>query len=155
MKKQKISGKAFGNSDIFLEKFIANARHIEIQIFGLAKKKLSICYERDCSLQRRFQKIIEESPAPILKDSYYSKMSECAVNFATNQQYEGAGTVEFIYDIDKKILFFEMNTRIQVEHPVTEVITGLDLVEMQIKFALKMNDYTLPQDDVTSLWPCN
>jgi len=148
-KTKNLAEKAFGNNDVFLEKFIANARHIEIQVFGFGEKGAIHCYERDCSIQRRFQKIIEESPAPGIENSIIQEMSECAVNFATNQHYEGAGTVEFIYDIDeKKFYFLEMNTRIQVEHPVTEVITNLDLVEMQIKFALKMNGYKARQDDV-------
>jgi len=148
-KTKNLAGKAFGNSDIFLEKYIANARHIEIQIFGYGEKKAIHLYERDCSLQRRFQKIIEESPAPNIERETINQMSECAVNFASNQKYEGAGTVEFVYDVDnKKFYFLEMNTRIQVEHPVTEQITGLDLVEMQIKFALKINDYTMQQDKI-------
>ena len=148
-KTKNLAGKAFGNSDIFLEKYIANARHIEIQIFGYGEKKAIHLYERDCSVQRRFQKIIEESPAPNIARETINQMSECAVNFASNQKYEGAGTVEFVYDIDnKKFYFLEMNTRIQVEHPVTEQITGLDLVEMQIKFALKINDYTLQQNKI-------
>ena len=148
-KTKNLAGKAFGNSDIFLEKYIANARHIEIQIFGYGEKKAIHLYERDCSLQRRFQKIIEESPAPNIERETINQMSECAVNFASNQKYEGAGTVEFVYDVDsKKFYFLEMNTRIQVEHPVTEQITGLDLVEMQIKFALKMNDYTMEQNKI-------
>lgn len=148
-KTKNLAGKAFGNSDIFLEKYIANARHIEIQIFGYGEKKAIHLYERDCSLQRRFQKIIEESPAPNIARETINQMSECAVNFASNQKYEGAGTVEFVYDIDsRKFYFLEMNTRIQVEHPVTEQITGLDLVEMQIKFALKINDYTLQQNKI-------
>jgi len=136
-KTKNLAKKAFGNSDVFLEKFIKNARHIEIQIFGFGEKKAVHFYERDCSIQRRFQKIIEESPAPKVELEIINKMAESAVNFATNQKYEGAGTIEFIYDVDeKKFYFLEMNTRIQVEHPVTESITNSDLVEMQIKFAL-------------------
>ena len=136
-KTKNLAKKAFGNSDVFLEKFIKNARHIEIQIFGFGEKKAIHFYERDCSIQRRFQKIIEESPAPKIETEIINKMAESAVNFATNQKYEGAGTIEFIYDVDeKKFYFLEMNTRIQVEHPVTETITNSDLVEMQIKFAL-------------------
>jgi len=136
-KTKNLAKKAFGNSDVFLEKFIKNARHIEIQIFGFGEKKAVHFYERDCSIQRRFQKIIEESPAPKVETEIINKMAESAVNFASNQKYEGAGTIEFIYDVDeKKFYFLEMNTRIQVEHPVTETITNSDLVEMQIKFAL-------------------
>ena len=136
-KTKNLAKKAFGNSDVFLEKFIKNARHIEIQIFGFGEKKAVHFYERDCSIQRRFQKIIEESPAPKIEPEIINKIAESAVNFATNQKYEGAGTIEFIYDVDeKKFYFLEMNTRIQVEHPVTESITNSDLVEMQIKFAL-------------------
>ena len=149
-KTKNLAEKAFGNSNIFLEKFIENARHIEIQIFGFGEKGAIHFYERDCSIQRRFQKIIEESPAPNINDDIINKMYECAVNFATNQQYEGAGTIEFIYDIDKeKFFFLEMNTRIQVEHPVTEVITNTDLVEMQIRFALKMDNHISQQNDVS------
>ena len=136
-KTKNLAKKAFGNSDVFLEKFIKNARHIEIQIFGFGEKKAVHFYERDCSIQRRFQKIIEESPAPKVEPDIINTMAESAVNFASNQKYEGAGTIEFIYDVDeKKFYFLEMNTRIQVEHPVTESITNSDLVEMQIKFAL-------------------
>ena len=139
-KTKNLAKKAFGNSDVFLEKFIKNARHIEIQIFGFGEKKAVHFYERDCSIQRRFQKIIEESPAPKIEPDIINTIAESAVNFATNQKYEGAGTIEFIYDVDqKKFYFLEMNTRIQVEHPVTESITNSDLVEMQIKFALGIN----------------
>ena len=139
-KTKNLAKKAFGNSDVFLEKFIKNARHIEIQIFGFGEKKAVHFYERDCSIQRRFQKIIEESPAPKIEPDIINTMAENAVNFATNQKYEGAGTIEFIYDVEeKKFYFLEMNTRIQVEHPVTESITNSDLVEMQIKFALGIN----------------
>jgi len=146
-KTKNLAKKAFGNSDIFLEKFIKNARHIEIQIFGFGEKKAVHFYERDCSIQRRFQKIIEESPAPKVEPEIINKMAESAVNFATNQKYEGAGTIEFIYDVDeKKFYFLEMNTRIQVEHPVTEAITNSDLVEMQIKFALGI-DFDLTEQN--------
>ncbi len=136
-KTKNLAKKAFGNSDVFLEKFIKNARHVEIQIFGFGEKKAVHFFERDCSIQRRFQKIIEESPAPRIDEKILNEMAQSAVNFASNQSYEGAGTIEFIYDVDeKKFYFLEMNTRIQVEHPVTECITNSDLVEMQIKFAL-------------------
>jgi len=148
-KTKNLAKKAFGNSDVFLEKFIKNARHIEIQIFGFGKKKAVHFFERDCSIQRRFQKIIEESPAPKIEPEIINKMAESAVNFATNQKYEGAGTIEFIYDVDeKKFYFLEMNTRIQVEHPVTESITNSDLVEMQIKFALGMDLDLIEQNNI-------
>ncbi|MDB4084401.1 carboxyltransferase domain-containing protein [Candidatus Pelagibacter sp.] len=148
-KTKNLAQKAFGNSDIFLEKFISNARHIEIQVFGLGEKKALHFYERDCSIQRRFQKIIEESPAPKIEQSIIDEMAESAVNFVTNQKYEGAGTIEYIYDIDnKKFYFLEMNTRIQVEHPVTEAVTNFDLVAMQIKFALNMSIDTIEQSKI-------
>ena len=148
-KTKNLAQKAFGNSDIFLEKFISNARHIEIQVFGLGDKKALHFFERDCSIQRRFQKIIEESPAIKIEKSIIDKMAESAVNFVTNQKYEGAGTVEFIYDIDdKKFYFLEMNTRIQVEHPVTEAVTDFDLVAMQIKFALNIDISSVAQNTI-------
>ena len=105
-KTKNLAQKAFGNSDIFLEKFISNARHIEIQVFGFGEKKALHFYERDCSIQRRFQKIIEESPAPQIEKSIIDEMAESAVNFVTNQKYEGAGTIEYIYDIDNKKFYF-------------------------------------------------
>ncbi len=149
-KTKNLAKKAFGNSDVFLEKFIKNARHVEIQIFGFGEKKAVHFYERDCSIQRRFQKIIEESPAPKVESDIIKKMLENAVNFASNQNYEGAGTIEFIYDVDeKKFYFLEMNTRIQVEHPVTEAITNSDLVEMQIKFALGIDIDLIDQNKIS------
>ena len=148
-KTKNLAKKAFGNSDIFLEKFIRNSRHIEIQVFGYGDKSAVHFYERDCSIQRRFQKIIEESPAPKVDPSIIKKMAEMSVKFASDQKYEGAGTIEFIYDIDqKKFYFLEMNTRIQVEHPVTEEITGVDLVELQIKYALNLNSTRVLQNDI-------
>ncbi len=149
-KTKNLAKKAFGNSDIFLEKFIRNSRHIEIQVFGYGEKSAVHFYERDCSIQRRFQKIIEESPAPKVEQSIIKKMAEMSVNFASDQKYEGAGTIEFIYDIDqKKFYFLEMNTRIQVEHPVTEEITGVDLVELQIKYALNLDSKGILQGDIS------
>ena len=149
-KTKNLAKKAFGNSDIFLEKFIRNSRHIEIQVFGYGEKSAVHFYERDCSIQRRFQKIIEESPAPKVDQSIIKKMAEMSVKFASDQKYEGAGTIEFIYDIDqKKFYFLEMNTRIQVEHPVTEEITGVDLVELQIKYALNLDSTRVLQNNIT------
>ena len=149
-KTKNLAKKAFGNSDIFLEKFTRNSRHIEIQVFGYGEKSAVHFYERDCSIQRRFQKIIEESPAPKVDQSIIKKMAEMSVKFASDQKYEGAGTIEFIYDIDqKKFYFLEMNTRIQVEHPVTEEITGVDLVELQIKYALNLDSTRVLQNEIT------
>ena len=124
-----LAEKSFGNGDIFIEKFITNARHIEIQVFGFGAQGSVHLFERDCSMQRRYQKIIEESPAPEIDRIVIESMAASAVKLASDVKYEGAGTVEFIYDIDeKKYYFLEMNTRIQVEHPVTELITNNDLV---------------------------
>ena len=105
-KTKNLAKKAFGNSDIFLEKFIRNSRHIEIQVFGYGEKSAVHFYERDCSIQRRFQKIIEESPAPKVEQSIIKEMAEMSVNFASDQKYEGAGTIEFIYDIDQRNFIF-------------------------------------------------
>ncbi|MGX9935739.1 acetyl-CoA carboxylase biotin carboxylase subunit [Advenella kashmirensis] len=126
---------AFGNGDIFLEKYVARARHVEVQVFGFGNKAIHV-FDRDCSLQRRFQKIIEEAPAPDIPPDVRSGMHRAAVALAESVQYQGAGTVEFIFDVDARDFYFlEMNTRIQVEHPVTEMITGLDLVAMQLLYA--------------------
>ena len=148
-KTKNLAKKAFGNSDIFLEKFIRNSRHIEIQIFGYGERNSVHFYERDCSIQRRFQKIIEESPAPKVDQSIINEMAQMSVKFASDQKYEGAGTIEFIYDIDqKKFYFLEMNTRIQVEHPVSEIRGGIDIVKEQIKIASK-GKTSLKQSDIT------
>jgi 3-methylcrotonyl-CoA carboxylase alpha subunit len=131
---QSMAGKAFGNGAIFLERYIPKARHIEIQVFGYGNGEAIHLFERDCSLQRRFQKVIEESPAPKLPHAVRDRMAAAAVNLCRATRYKGAGTVEFIVDAATfEFFFLEMNTRIQVEHPVTEMVTGLDLVEMQIE----------------------
>ncbi len=150
-KTSNLADKAFGDGTIFLEKFITNARHVEIQIFGFGKKSAIHMHERDCSMQRRYQKIIEESPAPNIDFSIIESMSKAAVELSSNVNYEGAGTVEFIYDLnEKKFYFLEMNTRIQVEHPVTELITNCDLIAMQIQFAFDRKKKFLQQEDITS-----
>jgi 3-methylcrotonyl-CoA carboxylase alpha subunit len=133
---QSMAAKAFGNGAIFLERYIARARHVEIQVFGFGDGQAVHLYERDCSLQRRFQKIIEESPAPGLPQATRTRMAQAAVDLCRNARYLGAGTVEFIVDAESfEFFFLEMNTRIQVEHPVTEMVTGRDLVAMQIDLA--------------------
>jgi 3-methylcrotonyl-CoA carboxylase alpha subunit len=132
---QKLAEKSFGDPGVYLEQFVDPARHIEIQLFGLGDGHAVHLFERECSIQRRFQKIIEESPAPGLPDSVRGAMGEAAVALARQQRYVGAGTIEFVVDADHRFYFLEMNTRIQVEHPVTEMITGLDLVELQIRLA--------------------
>ena len=150
-KTSNLATKAFGDGTIFLEKFITNARHIEIQIFGIWETISIHMHERDCSMQRRYQKIIEESPAPNIELSIIKSMSKAAVELSSNVNYEGAGTVEFIYDLnEKKFYFLEMNTRIQVEHPVTELITNCDLIAMQIQFAFDRKKKFLQQKDITS-----
>jgi 3-methylcrotonyl-CoA carboxylase alpha subunit len=146
-----LAQKAFGDGSVFLEKFITNARHIEIQVFGFGKKGSVHLYERDCSMQRRYQKIIEESPAPNISRDIIDTMAQSAVKLASFVNYQGAGTVEFIYDIDaKKYYFLEMNTRIQVEHPVTELVTNNDLISMQINYAFNRQTKFLKQEKISS-----
>jgi acetyl/propionyl-CoA carboxylase alpha subunit len=133
---QSMAAKAFGDGSVFLERFVPKARHVEIQIFGFADGTAAHLFERDCSLQRRFQKVIEESPAPGLPSSVRYEMAEAALRLVRAVSYGGAGTVEFIVDAETFAFYFlEMNTRIQVEHPVTEMVTGRDLVAMQLNFA--------------------
>ena len=127
---------AFGDDRVLLECFVSGPRHIEFQIFGDQHGNVIHLFERDCSLQRRHQKIIEESPSPFLDEKLRSKMANAAVAAAKTVKYTGAGTVEFIVGDDRKFFFMEMNTRLQVEHPVTEMITGLDLVEWQLRIAV-------------------
>jgi len=127
---------AFGNSGVYLEKFIRNMKHIEFQIFSDLYGETVHLGERDCSIQRRHQKLIEESPSPVISSKIRQKMGKAAIKIAKSVEYEGAGTVEFIFDLDtNQFYFMEMNTRIQVEHPVTEIITQTDLVKEQIKVA--------------------
>jgi 3-methylcrotonyl-CoA carboxylase alpha subunit len=132
---QKLAEKSFGDPGVYLEQFVDPARHIEIQVFGFGDGRAVHLFERECSIQRRFQKIIEESPAPGLPDSVRNAMGQAAVTLACQQRYVGAGTIEFVVDDDHRFYFLEMNTRIQVEHPVTEMVTGFDLVELQIRLA--------------------
>ena len=131
-----MAGKAFGNDAVYLERYVAQARHVEVQVFGFGNGEAIHLMERDCSLQRRFQKVIEESPAPDLPTAVRNRMAEAAVKLCGATRYAGAGTVEFIVDaLTHEFFFLEMNTRIQVEHPVTEAVTGRDLVGMQLDFA--------------------
>lgn len=126
---------AFGDGSVFIEKFVTGPRHIEIQILADAYGNTIYLFERECSIQRRHQKVIEEAPSAILTPELRHKMGVAAVNVAKAAHYEGAGTVEFLVDDQRNFYFLEMNTRLQVEHPVTELITGLDLVEQQIRIA--------------------
>lgn len=126
---------AFGDGSVFIEKYVTQPRHIEFQIFGDQHGNVVHLFERECSIQRRHQKVIEEAPSSILTPALRKKMGEAAVNVARAANYYNAGTVEFIVDEKLDFFFLEMNTRLQVEHPVTEQITGLDLVKLQIKVA--------------------
>lgn len=127
---------AFGNPEIYLERFFTRVRHIEIQVFGDGRGNAVHLWERDCSIQRRHQKLVEEAPSPVLDPATRREMAEAAAALVRNINYEGAGTVEFIYDLDSgRYFFIEMNTRIQVEHPVTEEIFGIDLVAEQMRIA--------------------
>jgi len=127
--------KAFGDGTVFIEKFVTKPRHIEIQVLADSFGHTIYAFERECSIQRRHQKVVEEAPSSVLTPELRQQMGECAVAVATACNYEGAGTVEFLLDADLNFYFLEMNTRLQVEHPVTEMITGLDLVKEQILIA--------------------
>ena len=127
--------RAFGDREVYLEKAIINPRHIEMQVLADEHGNTVYLGERECSIQRRHQKVLEESPSPIVDDDMRQRMGEVAVRVAKAAKYTNAGTVEFLVDENKNFYFLEMNTRLQVEHPVTELITGLDLVHLQIRIA--------------------
>ena len=129
------SAAAFGNDGMYMEKLILEPRHIEIQVIGDSYGKACHLSERDCSVQRRHQKLVEETPSPFMTDKLRKKMGDAAVKAAEFIAYEGAGTVEFLVDKDRNFYFMEMNTRIQVEHPITEQVVGFDLIREQIKVA--------------------
>jgi acetyl-CoA carboxylase biotin carboxylase subunit len=129
------AGAAFGNDGIYMEKFVVEPRHIEIQIAGDQYGKACHLSERDCSIQRRHQKLVEETPSPYMTPELRERMGEAAIKAALAVGYEGVGTVEFLVDKDRNFYFMEMNTRIQVEHPITEEVYGCDLVKQQIQVA--------------------
>ncbi len=145
---QNEAGSSFANSDVYIEKYIENPRHVEIQVLGDSFGNVYHYGERDCSVQRRHQKLIEESPSPALDQFLREKMGEAAKLGAHAVNYEGVGTVEFLLDKHKNFYFMEMNTRIQVEHPVTEFVYGVDLVRQQILVAAGERVETLPQKPI-------
>jgi acetyl-CoA carboxylase, biotin carboxylase subunit len=146
---QQEAATAFGNPGVYIEKYIEDFRHVEIQVLADSYGNVIHLGERDCTIQRRLQKLVEEAPSPALDEETRQKMGQAAVQAARAVNYTGAGTVEFIFDHNaKKFYFMEMNTRIQVEHPVTELITGIDLIKEQIRIA-SGEKLSLTQDEVT------
>jgi len=139
---------AFGSGEIYIEKFIENPRHIEVQILGDEKGNIVWLGERECSIQRRHQKLIEEAPSPAVDEGLRKKMGESAKRFAEFTGYTSAGTIEFLLDSDREFYFMEANTRIQVEHPITEEVTGIDIVKEQIKIA-EGEPLSFKQEDVS------
>ncbi|PLX15715.1 MAG: acetyl-CoA carboxylase biotin carboxylase subunit [Candidatus Muiribacterium halophilum] len=137
---------AFGNPDVYIEKFVENPKHIEVQVLGDGKGKALYLYERDCSVQRKHQKLIEESPCPVLDDAQREDICKRAASLAAMIKYEGAGTLEFLYD-KGQFFFMEMNTRLQVEHGVSEMVCNQDLVKWQIKIAAG-EELTIDQEDI-------
>jgi acetyl/propionyl-CoA carboxylase alpha subunit len=146
---QALAEKSFGDGTIYLERLVAKARHIEIQVFGFGDGRAVHMYERECSVQRRFQKIIEETPSPGITAETRAAMADAAVALVRQERYRGAGTIEFVVDAESGAYYFlEMNTRIQVEHPVTEMTTGLDLVGLQIRLARGDDLSALAQESI-------
>ncbi len=144
------SEKAFNDASLFIEKYVRNPRHIEFQILGDRNGNYIHLGERECSVQRKHQKLIEESPSPALDEKLREEMGSAAIKIAQAVNYFSAGTVEFLLDADKNFFFMEMNTRIQVEHPVTEMVSGIDLIEWQIRIA-EGQELTLKQSDIKLL----
>ncbi|MDF2822316.1 MAG: acetyl-CoA carboxylase, biotin carboxylase [Clostridiales bacterium] len=138
---------AFGDGSMYMEKYIENPRHIEFQIIGDSKGNVVHLGERDCSLQRRHQKVLEEAPSPFLSETLRKQMGDFAIKAAKSVNYENAGTIEYIVDKNQRFYFIEMNTRIQVEHPITEMVTGIDLIKEQIKVA-SGESLSFTQDDI-------
>lgn len=139
---------AFSNPALYIEKFIQNPRHVEIQVMGDMHNNVYHYGERDCSVQRRHQKLIEESPSPAVDEELRNRMGEAAIKGAASINYEGAGTIEFLLDKDRNFYFMEMNTRIQVEHPVTEMVYGVDLIRQQILVAAGEKIETKPRKPI-------
>jgi len=149
---QGLAEKSFGDGAVYLERLVAKARHVEIQVFGFGDGRAVHMYERECSVQRRYQKIIEETPAPGISAEVRAAMADAAVALVRQERYRGAGTVEFVVDADSGAHYFlEMNTRIQVEHPVTEMTTGLDLVSLQIRLARGDDLSSLTQESIRAI----
>lgn len=139
---------SFGNADVYLEKMIVNPRHIEVQVLGDKHGNYVHLGERDCSIQRRRQKLIEEAPSPVLSPKLRQKIGQAAINVVKEANYYSAGTVEFLLDADHNFYFMEVNTRVQVEHTVTEELTGVDIVREQLRIAQGLK-LSVEQSDVT------
>ena len=137
----------FGDGTVYLEKFLENPRHVEIQVIGDGKGEAICLGDRDCSLQRRHQKVIEEAPAPGVPDEVRAAITKTCIQACKNMRYRGAGTLEFLYE-DERFYFIEMNTRVQVEHPVTEMVTGIDIVKEQLRVASGL-PLSVKQEDIT------